>query len=118
MKFEQLKVWQDSFDLAVEVYRAFSSVRDYGFCDQVRRSAVSVPSNISEGLERETNKEVIRFLYYAKGSAGELYTQLAIAQQLQYIDRDSATRLKNKAQEVSRMLGGFIKYRKESGWSV
>lgn len=118
MKFEKMKVWLDSFDLAVEVCDAVSSVRDYGFCDQIRRSAVSVPSNISEGLERETNKEVIRFLYYAKGSVGELYTQLVIAERLGYIQNESAIQLKDKAKEVSRMLGGFIKYRKESGRDV
>jgi four helix bundle protein len=84
--FEDLEVWQRSCDLAVEVCDAFKSCKDYGLRDQITRSAVSVPSNIAEGAERLSRKEFAQFLGYAKGSAGELRTQIIIASRLGYIE--------------------------------
>jgi four helix bundle protein len=79
--FRGLQVWQRSKDLAVTIYtmtREGAIARDFGLIDQIRRAAVSIPSNIAEGDERETNKESVRFLYIAKGSLAELRTQLEI----------------------------------------
>lgn len=71
-KFEDLDVWKKSMRLSVEIYNLFSNSRDYGLKDQIQRSAVSIPSNISEGYDRGSNKEYINFLYYARGSCAEL----------------------------------------------
>jgi four helix bundle protein len=81
-RFEDLKVWQEATSLAVEVYAVSKNgnfSQDFGFRDQLLRAAVSIASNIAEGKERETVPEFIRYLYMAKGSAGELKTQLMIA---------------------------------------
>jgi len=83
--FKSLIVWEKARDLAVDVYQVTGLGRfkqDYGLTDQMRRSAVSVPSNISEGNERDTDKEAIRFFYIAKGSPAELRTQLDIADRI------------------------------------
>lgn len=84
MEYQKLTVWQESFNLAVSIHRAFKTCRDYGLKDQISRAAVSIPSNIAEGEERETRKESVRFLYYAKGSCGELVTQLMLAGLIKY----------------------------------
>jgi len=77
-KIEDINVWKESIDLVLYVYKLINQSKtfqkDYGLKDQVQKSAVSIPSNISEGFERETNAEFIRFLYIAKGSCGELRT--------------------------------------------
>ena len=77
--FEDLEVWKNAMQLVVVIYAEFKENKDYGFKDQIQRAAVSIPSNIAEGYERQTNKEFIQFLYIAKGSSAELQTQLYIA---------------------------------------
>ena len=72
MKFEDMDVWKRSARLSLELYKHFAEVKDYGFRDQITRSALSIPSNIAEGSERDFQKDFIRFLQYAKGSCGEL----------------------------------------------
>ena len=74
--FESLEVWKRASRLAVRLYQALTNCRDYGLKDQMTRAAVSIPSNIAEGYERGTNKEFLRYLNIAKGSASELRTQL------------------------------------------
>ena len=89
--FEDLNIWKQGCQLAIDIYQVTGKeqfARDFGLRDQIRRSAVSIPSNISEGKERETLTELIRFLYIAKGSAAELKTQLYIAQKVGYLDSD------------------------------
>jgi len=76
--FEKLKVWKRSCRLSVKLYKQFSDCREFGFRDQITRSALSVPSNIAEGYERNSRKEYLRFLKIVKGSSGELRTQLYI----------------------------------------
>ena len=90
--------------LAVQVCRVFKDCRDFGFRDQVTRSAVSVPSNIAEGAERNSAQEFIQFLGYAKGSLAELRTQLMIAQDLGYLPTEAATPMLVEAEQLSRML--------------
>ena len=70
MKFEDLEVWKRSARLSVDIYKQTKKIKDYGFRDQITRSGLSVPSNIAEGIERESDKECIRFLSFAKGSCG------------------------------------------------
>ena len=86
MQYEKLEIWMRSKSLAIDVYRELAELRDFGFKDQITRSALPIPSNIAEGSERETAKGEARFLYYAKGSAGELVTQTYIGIEINYID--------------------------------
>jgi four helix bundle protein len=109
LKFENLEVWQRSYALTVDVYRLFRQNRDFGFKDQITRSALSVPSNISEGWERHTEKEKFRFLSIAKGSAGELKTQLMIAVDIDYIAKDIGALKIKEIDEIALMLGGLMK---------
>jgi four helix bundle protein len=107
--FEQLDVWKRSTALAVRVYEILSECRDFGLKDQMTRSAVSVPSNIAEGAERDSTKEFIRFLHIAKGSAGELRTQVLIAQKIGLISLAENDELIKELTEISCMLHGLIK---------
>ena len=110
-RFESLEVRQKSFDLTADVYQAFESCKDYGLKDHVTRSALSVPSNISEGFERNSNREFIHFLRIAKGSCGELRTQLLLAQRINHLRKPLGNDLVKRAEAVSSMLAGFIKAR-------
>ncbi|MDR2682812.1 MAG: four helix bundle protein, partial [Dysgonamonadaceae bacterium] len=110
--FEDLTVWKEAMQLAVSVYAEFKNNTDYGFKDQIQRSAVSIPSNIAEGYERQSNKEFVHFLFIAKGSAGELQTQLYIAQKIKYITKETCTELIDKTKKVSAMIHNLINYRK------
>jgi four helix bundle protein len=111
-RFEDLTCWQRSVDLAVEIY-AQSNLgglkQDFGLRDQLRRAAVSISSNIAEGKERETIPEFIRYLYIAKGSAGELRTQLIIAGRVGYLTNERVDALINDAEKIGAMLGNLIK---------
>ena len=111
-RFEDLEVWQEATSLAVEVYTVSKNGdfnQDFGFRDQLRRSAVSIAANIAEGKERETIPEFIRYLYIAKGSSGELKTQLMIAQQIGYIEQGHAKNLRQKVEKISAKLGALIR---------
>lgn len=106
--FEKLDVWKRSSRLCVELYKALGRCRDAGFKDQITRSALSVPSNIAEGYERDSGREFARFLRIAKGSCGELRTQLYIAAEVGILDKRFALSLVGEATEISRMLQGLI----------
>ena len=107
---KDLKVWQRACRFAVDVYRLLSDCRDYGFKDQLSRSALSIASNIAEGYERSSVRERAQFLKIAKGSSGEAWTQLLIGMEAGFIDRTEGLRLSEEAKEISRMLYGLTKY--------
>lgn len=107
--FEKLEVWQKSKDVAVQVCRLIRDWQDYGLRDQMSRSAVSISSNIAEGAERLSKAEFRQFLGYAKGSAGELRTQLCIAEELGYLGAKSAQPLRDELIQISRMIHGLIR---------
>ncbi|MCX7921375.1 MAG: four helix bundle protein [Clostridia bacterium] len=112
--FRELEVWQEAKELAVYVYRITSSrlfKEDSGLQDQIRRAAVSVPSNIAEGDERFTDKESIRFLYIAKGSLAELITQIVIAHEIGYINSETSNSILDKCSVIGKRLGALIKVR-------
>ncbi|QCQ20806.1 four helix bundle protein [Desulfoglaeba alkanexedens] len=108
-RFEDLAVWKRSARLSAELYKALRDLKDFGFRDQITRAGLSIPSNIAEGFERESAKETTCFLNYAKGSAGELRTQLYIAMDIGYIERETAMAWIRETEEISRMLHGLMK---------
>ena len=109
MRFEQLDVWKRASRLSCEIYKATETVQNWGFKDQITRSGLSVPSNIAEGEERETIKEKVRFLYYAKGSLGELVTQLYIGIEIGYLNRQCSMDMIKEAKELAKIIGSLIK---------
>ena len=112
MGFEQLEVWKRSSKLCAEIYKHFNNLKDFGFRDQVTRSSPSIPSNIAEGEERGTLKENIQFLIYARGSCGELRTQIYIGLDIGYIENEMSNNWIQKTKENSAMIVGLIKSKK------
>lgn len=113
MNYESLEVWQRSVEVSVRVYQLLEGTRNFGFKDQICRSAVSVPSNIAEGCERIHLKEKINFLSIAKGSVGELKTQLIIGQRIGHIAQKDANQLTTECETISRMIGALITHNKK-----
>lgn len=107
--FEELEIWKRSCRLSVEVLQLVDGMSLWALRDQVARSSISIPSNIAEGAERETEKDFRRFLNIAKASAGELRTQLFIGTKAGYFDPETTKHLTNEAKEISRMIQGLIK---------
>jgi four helix bundle protein len=109
--YRDLIAWQKAKALALEVYlctRKFPKDEIYGLTSQMRRAAVSVPSNIAEGKGRYSRKELVQFLFHARGSLLELETQLSIAHDLNYMDSVTFCRFEGKTQELGRILNGFV----------
>jgi four helix bundle protein len=107
-KYQKLIVWQEAMGLVTEVYRIterLPATERFGLCQQLRRAAVSIPSNIAEGAGRHSDKEFIRFLNIANGSLLEVETQLLIALQLQYIEEISE--LQNSIDKIFAMLSSL-----------
>jgi len=111
-QFEDLEIWKESMRISLKIYEIMKKCKDFGFKDQIQRAAVSIPSNIAEGFERQTNKEFIQFLFIAKGSCGELRTQIYLGYQLKYIDKEEYDILLDKSKMLSSKIGNFIKTRK------
>lgn len=108
--FEKLKAWQEARKLVVSVYQLlddFPKFEKYALCDQLRRSIVSVPSNLAEGSGRISIKEQIHFIEIAYGSLMEAYNQLIIAADLNYIDIKSLESIKPDIDTVARLLNGL-----------
>jgi four helix bundle protein len=111
-RFEELEVWKRSARLSVELYKSLADLKDFGFRDQITRAGLSVPSNIAEGYERESLKEMVNFFAYAKGSVGELRTQIYIGMDVGYINRDAGKGWVEETEEISRMLHALIQSKK------
>ena len=110
--FRELFVWKKSMNLVTEVYRAtktFPDTEKFSLTSQIRRSAVSVPSNISEGYGRGSLKEYIRFLHISISSLFELQTQLEISFNLGFIEKNEFTVLFDSSKEIERMLSSLIR---------
>jgi len=110
--YKELKVWQKSYQLCLEVYRitrGFPAEEKYGLTSQIRRAAVSVPSNIAEGYGRKTTREYVRSLYLAYGSNCELETQILLSNDLGYMKAQEKEKLQENIEEVERMLKALIK---------
>ena len=107
--FEDLDVWKKGCQLAVELYKSLTGMRDYCLKDQMTRAAVSIPSNIAEGAEKRSEKDFIRYLDIAKGSAGELRTQLYIVSKLKMLDEKTLAKLISDVKIISKMLQALQK---------
>ena len=110
---KKLDLWQVAMDLVIEIYRiteSFPKEEKYGLSNQVRRAAVSVPSNIAEGAARQTKKEFVNYLHMAQGSLSELDTQLEVARRLAFLDGKIWEDLDKVLQRVDKMLTGLIRH--------
>ena len=109
--FRDLRVWQEAMRLTAEIYQStanFPKHEQYGLTQQIRRAAVSVPSNIAEGKGDYSDREFVRFLLHARGSLLELQTQLLIAEDLVYLSKENSRTLLDNAAAVGRALNGLI----------
>ncbi len=113
MDYRDLIAWRKAMDLAEQIYRhtaRYPRREQYGLCSQLRRAAVSIPSNIAEGQgRRSSDEEFVRFLRIAHGSLCELDTQLELSNRLGFLAPDDDAKLRAATNEVGRLLGGLIK---------
>ena len=111
--FEDLQVWKDAREFVKSIYALTSSShfnRDYGLKEQIQRASVSIMNNLTEGFERDNNKEYIKFLGYSKGSAGEVISMLYVALDLNYITQEQFDLAYNSSLSIIKQLSNFIKY--------
>ncbi|MDQ1244486.1 MAG: hypothetical protein QG565_826 [Campylobacterota bacterium] len=109
MKCETLDVWKKSCRVSVEIYKYFANCKDFGFKDQITRSSLSIASNIAEGMEKNSNKDKVRFLDIAKGSSSELITQIYIGIEIDYIEKQLGMQWKKEINDILSMLSGLQK---------
>ena len=110
---KDLDVWKKSVSLVTSIYevtKTFPKDEIYGITNQIRRSAVSIPSNIAEGSARKGEKEFIQFLYISLGSMAELETQLIIANNLKYVNLNDYELMTGRLEEIRKMIIGLIKF--------
>lgn len=110
-QYQNLRIWQKSVDLTVEIYeltKNFPNNERYGIVSQMQRASVSVPSNIAEGAIRQHKKEFINFLYIGLGSLSELNTQVIITQKIGYINDFQCEKLKEEIDEIGKQISGLI----------
>ncbi|SRR6266849_2493493 len=115
---KKLDLWNTAMELTVSVYittDTFPKDERYSLTDQIRRAAVSVPSNIAEGAGRQTKKEFINYLHMAQGSLSELDTRLELARRLGYLAQDSWAMLDRQVERIDKMLSGLIRHQKANG---
>ena len=105
--FERLEVWKRARDLSAKLYMHFTDCKDYGFRDQITRAGLSIPSNIAEGMERDTAADKSRFLSIARSSCAELRTQIYIGMEIGYIDNETGASWVYETRELSAMLVGL-----------
>ena len=112
---KRLRCWQLGMDIVMDIYKAtigFPAEEKYGLVSQMRRSAVSIPSNIAEGSARNSKKEFINFLHISSGSLSELDTQIELAKRLGLISHEQWNYLDEKLTEQDKVICGLIKYQK------
>lgn len=110
--YRELKIWQNAIERSVEAYKLtnkFPETEKYNLNSQLRRSAVSVPSNIAEGAGRNSDKDFVRFLGIALGSCFEFHTQVIISYRLELIDKEEYNSLDSSLDELEKMIWGFQK---------
>ena len=116
-KFEEIEAWQKSREIVNSIYKMSnksSFFKDFALRGQIRRAAISIPSNIAEGFSRKSNKEFIQYLFIAKGSAAEIQTQLYLALDQKYITQEEFNKLYEDLEVVSKQISKFITYLKKT----
>ncbi|MBL7153938.1 MAG: four helix bundle protein [Phycisphaerae bacterium] len=111
-RYRDLNIWKKAVEVVKDIYKAtekFPKQEMYGLVSQMRRSAVSIPSNVAEGFRRYHNKEYRQFLYVSLGSCAELETQVTIAKELKYMGEDKEAVLREKLDHICRMISNLIK---------
>ena len=119
-RYEEIEAWKEGRELVKKIYeltRVGDFSRDYGLRDQIQRASVSVCSNIAEGFERSGNREFANFLWIAKGSAGEVSSQLYNAKDLGYISESQFEQLYMQTESIRGKLNNFIKALKSSSYT-
>ncbi len=119
LRFEEIESWKKARVLTGEIYQVTSSgefARDFGLRDQIRRASVSAMSNIAEGFERGGKREFLQFLSNAKGSTGEVRSQLYVALDAGFINQKKFGDLYGHAEETSRLIAGFMRYLQQSNF--
>jgi len=117
--FEELDAWKEARNLANKIYEISMNARfskDFALCNQIRKASISIMSNIAEGFERSGNKEFIQFLSIAKGSVGEVRSQLYIARDQKYINQETFDCVFQYTVNVARIISGLISYLKRSNY--
>ena len=110
---KKLEAWKQSMDLAIEVYgatKAFPNQEMYGLTNQIRRAAVSIPSNVAEGAARQTKREFSNYLHIAQGSLSELDTQIELARRLNYLDEKVQNAFDERMERIDKMITGPIRH--------
>jgi four helix bundle protein len=116
-KFEDLDAWKAAREITRLIYSVSSNgnfAKDFALTNQIRRSSISILSNIAEGFERNGDKEFIQFLMIAKGSCGEVRAQLYVALDQEYVSKNSFAEIESRLTETSRTISGLVKYLKQS----
>jgi four helix bundle protein len=114
--FEDLPIWKEAKDLAVRIYKITKEdklKRDFGLSEQIRRATLSISSNITEGFDRSSRKEFIKYLYIAKGSVSEVRSQLFICKELGYLDNGISEELLGRTTSLTRQIGALISFLKK-----
>jgi four helix bundle protein len=111
--FENLEVWREAVDLAARVYELFRDCGDWGFRGQIQNASVSISNNIAEGYERSSNAEFIRFLDIARGSCGEVRSQMYVATRVKLITEEAAESIITDAKRLSRRIARLMEVRRK-----
>ncbi|WP_405399994.1 four helix bundle protein [Maribacter sp. Asnod2-G09] len=114
--FEDLEVYKLSITFTGKIYKLLekqSLKSDFAMVDQLRRATISISNNISEGFERETDKELIRFLYFSKGSSGEVRNLFNVMEEIGYFDKRELIEYREQVVVISKQLANYIKYVKK-----
>ena len=113
-RFEDIEAWKEARELVKIVYCIFKDIKDFGFKDQIQRSAVSIMSNIAEGFDRGSNKEFIKFLIIARASTSEVKSLLYVAVDAGYCSQEMFTKTSAQCAKISSLINGFIRYLRKS----
>ena len=114
-RFEDLDVYQKAFEFSIKIYKSTSSKTfDYNIKNQIQRASLSIPLNIAEGFELQSNKQFVKFLYISKGSSGEVRSLLRICERLNYLEKEKVQELIIEVEDISKQLSKFINYLKRS----
>ena len=108
--FEELRIWQDSQEIALAVYALLKDNKDYGFRDQIQRAAISISNNIAESSGYNSDRTMIRYLKIARGSCNEVRNMLYLCPKLDYCPEETALKLNKKCKSLSNAIGAFISY--------